>query len=1131
MLGMDELAVLEPEGRSPANTTNTKKRSTKTYSQATTLPAFMSPIYTEACLLNVTVDHILGGNNTVAFAVGFNDGTFPWFFYDACPQRLIIFPRLVASQCQFQLQLRRMNESQPLAIFITYNGESPSGTLSPPREDSDHSLPKIAMINSASKETDVLDLSIMPPMAIATTRYRRFSTFVSTGPGMGLIELERYGVRPVKTQPLDTLKQELKDFVISGKEKATSAAMKDGNASNILLHRQPHSQGFQYLLYLSAPIEKGQCTELIFPLVDSYLKSGVYLESQFEMRLLLEDALQLLCVDDLHSIADFIEKDVFALVDSQATLKPEDIQRVAETRRRMHWVSLRVQKAIDSPISVIDRMGRMYFGCLPLKETKSLPNDAVPTKDDVPVVAPVCRQAAESCFLAGCRAEVKKELIAALELDPTYGLMTCSPCPLIKHTFDSLSDEFLNFYCDFGRHFSVDDLFNAFSSQLKTLLSPKTPEIDARTLSCVGNDKENLISVLARLCETYQVSLGVSGDEFVTEGKEVGSLDVVVSAPTAAERSGDNECRSKLQTVSKFRTEGSLIDSAWYWQLQWSAVFGILKGIDSLLPADERILFLGANTFDDLKELCMSLTGLKELKDPVISLSGPLRIITSSGDMAPYEPHSFPLFLGIVWPALRNAHWRAEASENPSTGSLSFFAPTKEKQNSSANSRAKRMKRRAYIARECRELGLGDLTKLTKRLLVKVSSDAPTGAEDTKSAEAALQMFVDVIAKTLDKGDHHGVGVVRTVADAILECFKSVAPSLTSAELQAQDSNNPGGESSMDVFGADSLMRFLLILPALLRQCNLPLPVIRDCLDVVQYLLDFMTTAHKTLLDQLFQPPKEHYVKDEKPVLSGFAVKLRSVLEAENEAAPRENMNDLESQKAGIMTEVIRESEKDQLTTFLVRVLEQAIPCRATEMDCMKKNRRIYVGYPGFMCRHCLGCHGEGRYFFTTIESLTTASSVFERHVLKCPSVPADIKTAVITSKVDHTEERKHLPMGCQQAFFNHLWDRLRSSEIEGVLSRVYLQDSHPDASESDISDMSFGDHIAVLDYVRTSKQFSNDKSISDAMTLYYNCLEYGGRVCSTPAQPGHFSTEWLIRKIAPKIQWTTKKKARMLPG
>jgi len=208
-------------------------------------------------------------------------------------------------------------------------------------------------------------------------------------------------------------------------------------------------------------------------------------------------------------------------------------------------------------------------------------------------------------------------------------------------------------------------------------------------------------------------------------------------------------------------------------------------------------------------------------------------------------------------------------------------------------------------------------------------------------------------------------------------------------------------------------------------------------------------------------------------------------------------------------------------------------------------------GYPGFVCRHCVGGAGEGRYFFTTIESLTTASTVFEKHVLKCPSVPPAVKSAVVSAKACHPEQRKCLPNGAQQAYFNRLWDHMRASKIEGVASNVYALESYAkkasdittgtgagestgyeaNAAAGAVSELiEFSDHVQVLDFVRKTAPWKSSNAVLEVLNQYYNCLDYGGRILYTASAPANFSAEWLLAKIAPRPRDALKKK-RYLPG
>jgi hypothetical protein len=158
---------------------------------------------------------------------------------------------------------------------------------------------------------------------------------------------------------------------------------------------------------------------------------------------------------------------------------------------------------------------------------------------------------------------------------------------------------------------------------------------------------------------------------------------------------------------------------------------------------------------------------------------------------------------------------------------------------------------------------------------------------------------------------------------------------------------------------------------------------------------------------------------------------------------------------------------------------------------------------------------------------------VFEKHVGKCKYVPSDIKAAVVDAKTRHVEQRKELPVGSQQAYFNKLWDRLRSCQIEGVASGTYVLEgtAKKDTAEGQESseELEFRDHRAILDHVRINMPWKGYPALVEALNQYYSFVEFGGRVFNTSSMPEHFSAEWLLHKVGPQPQASRKK--RLMPG
>jgi hypothetical protein len=93
------------------------------------------------------------------------------------------------------------------------------------------------------------------------------------------------------------------------------------------------------------------------------------------------------------------------------------------------------------------------------------------------------------------------------------------------------------------------------------------------------------------------------------------------------------------------------------------------------------------------------------------------------------------------------------------------------------------------------------------------------------------------------------------------------------------------------------------------------------------------------------------------------------------------------------------------------------------------------------------------------------------------------------------------------------------------VSSETATQDSNKDSDAG--SNVEFHDHVALLDFIRTTAPWKGDKRLNEALDQYYNSLEYGGRIFGTSAMPKNFNSEWLLAKVAPR---KSRKRSHM-PG
>lgn len=176
----------------------------------------------------------------------------------------------------------------------------------------------------------------------------------------------------------------------------------------------------------------------------------------------------------------------------------------------------------------------------------------------------------------------------------------------------------------------------------------------------------------------------------------------------------------------------------------------------------------------------------------------------------------------------------------------------------------------------------------------------------------------------------------------------------------------------------------------------------------------------------------------------------------------------------------------------------------------------------------------EGRYFFSSVESLTASYTCLEKHYLKCSKTPPDVKNEVIKTRSRHPAQRKALKVGSQQAYFNELWDRFKKTKSSSLGSSTTFSSFHirtsrswtegqdpqplhalqPDTEASSLEE--FSDHIRLLSVLHKSAT-DDDSDLLVAFQRYYGCLEYFGRTYMTPEMPRKFSASWLLAKVQPK--------------
>ena len=497
------------------------------------------------------------------------------------------------------------------------------------------------------------------------------------------------------------------------------------------------------------------------------------------------------------------------------------------------------------------------------------------------------------------------------------------------------------------------------------------------------------------------------------------------------------------------------------------------------------------------------------------------------------SPAALPLFLGLIWPKLQRKYgWRVEAGQTDAD--IAFFPPGQGKRNrrlhdKSAKVRQERVQKRARIDRRLHEIGLGYIQKMTKRLAIKCSDDDQVVYKGKVPVKEVLKLFVESVQPEGSPDEERWRK--QSIADSICKCFDEILPLVSNCETSVPS----------DTVGMEKLIQILLVLPNVLQQSGLPFRQIEDTIATLKELIRFITVRFTEFLDEQYHPHLEEYATEEGVGDSFLSSRLQKLAKKAKDAPPTPEGKASQPQPnaAGVeddnnlIRELILPEDVPDLTDFTVMAMRQFVPCRSTAKDVGRKGRRtIPVGYPGMVCKNCWGVHGEGKYFFSSLDSLGTAAGVVYSHLIKCPNMTVENRKKLTSYKARHSDDRKNLKFGSQAAYFGRLWKRLHSATTVGNAG-IYVVQNDTDAhkSEADQTEttrsanlQSFKSHTEVLELLQTSRTWLEHGDLQDALSKYHKVLEYGGKVVGTSAATPSFNSEWLLAKLLPSDALHRKK-------
>lgn len=138
---------------------------------------------------------------------------------------------------------------------------------------------------------------------------------------------------------------------------------------------------------------------------------------------------------------------------------------------------------------------------------------------------------------------------------------------------------------------------------------------------------------------------------------------------------------------------------------------------------------------------------------------------------------------------------------------------------------------------------------------------------------------------------------------------------------------------------------------------------------------------------------------------------------------------------------LVRSDDEPWATEFSFHLLCQMQPCVFTEADRLGKRKGLPPGFPGLACRHCFGGYGSGRFFPSSIKTLSDTSktlNVLHNHMMRCRKCPPEIREALARTRKLHDEQRAKMKFGSQKAFFGRIWDRLHLNDPNVTSKRKF---------------------------------------------------------------------------------------------
>ena len=134
---------------------------------------------------------------------------------------------------------------------------------------------------------------------------------------------------------------------------------------------------------------------------------------------------------------------------------------------------------------------------------------------------------------------------------------------------------------------------------------------------------------------------------------------------------------------------------------------------------------------------------------------------------------------------------------------------------------------------------------------------------------------------------------------------------------------------------------------------------------------------------------------------------------------------------AGEECNLVEPADRTLSTSFSYYLMSQMRKCHFVEADRLGKRKALPAGFPGLACRHCYGGFGSGRFFPSTLKTLSDTSktlNVLHNHMMRCRKCPIEVRDSLTKLKSRHDLERARMKFGSQKSFFEKIWGKLHGT-------------------------------------------------------------------------------------------------------